>query len=122
MPEYIIHQAGKKRKASSQVVEDLPEGQIRPPPPPPAVSFMGMQTPQQDETTEQTGNDDDANMKFSLHPDDPLNFLKLSASLRLLMKHKISDYDISQADQLIREYGTELITVFPLVILFCFVR
>jgi hypothetical protein len=83
---------------------------------------MGMRTPQQDETTEQTGDDDDANMKFSLYPDDPLNFLKLSASLRLLMKHKISDYDISQADQLICEYGTELIMVFPLVILFCFVR
>ncbi|KAG1847269.1 hypothetical protein C8R48DRAFT_779257 [Suillus tomentosus] len=104
--------AGKKRKALSQVVEDLPEGQIHLPPPPPAVSSMGMRTPQQDETTEQTGDNDDANMKFSLHPDDPLNFLKLSASLHLLMKHKISDYDISQADQLIRKYGTELITLY----------
>jgi hypothetical protein len=106
MAEYIIYQAGKKRKASSQVVEDLPEGQIRPPPPPPAVSS--------DKTTAQTADDDDANMKFLMHADDPLNFLKLSASLRLLMKHRISDNDISQANQLIREYGTELITVFPL--------
>ncbi|KAG2355806.1 hypothetical protein BDR07DRAFT_1492728 [Suillus spraguei] len=108
-----VKQAEKVHLAAEKKVKaaEIHKGQIHPPPPPPAVPFMGMQTPIQYETTEQTGNNDDANMKFSLHPDDPLNFLKLSASLCLLMKHKISDNDISQADQLICKYGTELITV-----------
>ncbi|KIK79758.1 hypothetical protein PAXRUDRAFT_28329 [Paxillus rubicundulus Ve08.2h10] len=53
--------------------------------------------------------DDD---KFSLHPDDPANFLKLSAALHLLIKCKLMDEDIDRADKLIREYGVELITLY----------
>ena len=52
--------------------------------------------------------DDD---KFCLHPDDSANFLKLSATLQLLIKHEISDDDLTKADQLIRKYDTELIQV-----------
>lgn len=55
--------------------------------------------------------EDDAEMKFSLHPDDPANFLKLSGALRLLVQNSITNQDIDRADLLIREYCTELITV-----------
>lgn len=50
---------------------------------------------------------------FSLHPDDPKNFLKLSESLGLLSQRIISEEDICTADRLLREYNTELITVRP---------
>ncbi|KIJ06688.1 hypothetical protein PAXINDRAFT_158658 [Paxillus involutus ATCC 200175] len=56
--------------------------------------------------------EDDAEMKFSLHPDDPANFLKLSGALRLLVQNSITNQDIDRADLLIREYCTELITLY----------
>lgn len=92
-----------KRKAASQAVEDLPEGQVRPPPPPPAPQHTLDEVPPHDE--------DDADLKFSLHPDDPANFLKLCAALRILVQHHINDQQIDTAEQLIREYGAELIKV-----------
>lgn len=57
------------------------------------------------------GEDADANLKFSLHPDDPANFLKLCAALRILIRRKLSDDDISQAERLISQYCGELIHV-----------
>lgn len=94
-------QGSKKRKATSQIVEDLPEGSVRPPPPP----------PQSARTTQAVEADDLEDPKFSLHPDDPANFLKLSAALRILIQRKLSDDDIDRADTLIREYNVELIHV-----------
>jgi hypothetical protein len=51
------------------------------------------------------------NPKFSLHPDDPQNFLKLSNALIIYTKKTLITEDISTADNLLREYCTELITV-----------
>lgn len=51
--------------------------------------------------------EDDPNLP-NLHPRDPSNFFKLSAALRLLLSHKITDGDIDQADKLLREYCLEL--------------
>ncbi|KAG2036333.1 hypothetical protein BDR03DRAFT_1011868 [Suillus americanus] len=93
-----------KRKAGSQVVEDLPEGQVQPPPPPPAcqrTTILDKVPPQPD----------DMDLKFSLHPDDPGNFLKLCAALRILVQHHLNDQQVDTVEQLIREYGAELIKV-----------
>jgi hypothetical protein len=95
-------QASKKQKAQSQIVDDLPEGDIRPPP----SNYPQDLSLQHCEDTENI--DDD---KFSIHPHDPTNFLKLSNALWLLIKHKLSDVDIDQADWLLREYSTELLRV-----------
>ncbi|KIK79291.1 hypothetical protein PAXRUDRAFT_71203, partial [Paxillus rubicundulus Ve08.2h10] len=73
----------KKRKATSQIVEDLPEGQVRLPPPPPGdIPGPPTEGAPTDEGSAEVIDDD----KFSLHPDDPINFLKLSATLRILIK------------------------------------
>ena len=48
---------------------------------------------------------------FSLHPDDPKNFLKLSEALRFISQRRIWETENVQADKLLREYNTELITV-----------
>lgn len=50
-------------------------------------------------------------LKFSLHPKDPANFLKLSAALCILIKHQLSDKDLDEVDQLLRAYCTELLNV-----------
>jgi hypothetical protein len=79
-------------------------------------------TPDNDIVMEDTGNDiaedpddpsitSDDNPKFSLHPDDPQNFLKLSNALIILMKKTLTTEDISTADKLLHEYCVELITV-----------
>jgi hypothetical protein len=47
----------------------------------------------------------------NLHPQDPSNFFKLSAALKLLLARKITDSDIDTADALLREYCTELMEV-----------
>lgn len=60
---------------------------------------------------ETADNEDDANLKYKLHPDNPGNFLKLCCMLRLLMRHTVSDDDVNRADTLICEYCTELIWV-----------
>ncbi|KIJ10743.1 hypothetical protein PAXINDRAFT_16290 [Paxillus involutus ATCC 200175] len=91
----------KKRKATSQVVKGLAEGQLR-----------------CDSTPIDDGEPaDDSDDKFSLHPDDPANFLKLSSALRLLIKRKLTDHDINLADKLIHEYGVELIKLYGSVVL-----
>jgi hypothetical protein len=49
--------------------------------------------------------------KFTLHPDDPKNFLKLCSALCILTQRRLLDSDINQAEQLLREYCSELIPV-----------
>jgi len=53
----------------------------------------------------------DQNDKFLLHPEDPTNFLKLCAALRVLVRHRITDSDIDTVDRLLRNYYTELIPI-----------
>jgi hypothetical protein len=88
----------------SQVVEGLPEGEQRALPPPTQIS------------TAVSNEDDpidagDTQDKFLLHPDDPNNFLKLCAAIRILLRRRLTDSDIDHADRLIRQYCTELIQV-----------
>jgi multidrug efflux pump subunit AcrA (membrane-fusion protein) len=92
-----------KRKATSQTVEGLPEGGQRVPPPP--VNHATVDAAVNIEEP------DTAHDKFSLHPDDPGNFLRLSAALRLLVRRRLTDTHIDRAEQLIREYCTELLLV-----------
>jgi len=61
--------------------------------------------------TTSASNDSEEELKFGLHPDDPANFLKLCAALRILMRHALSETDIDNADSFLREYATELIKV-----------
>ena|ERR1700722_13634843 len=68
--------------------------------PTPAPSWAAMPPP---ETVEDP--------KFSLHPDDPKNFLKLSTALTTLTKKTLTDQEISRADILLSEYCQELLTV-----------
>jgi hypothetical protein len=58
------------------------------------------------------------NLKFCLHPDDPANFLKLSTALIILTKTSITSEELVVADNLLREYCTELITVSTVLIVF----
>ncbi|KAG2121277.1 hypothetical protein DEU56DRAFT_918279 [Suillus clintonianus] len=51
-------------------------------------------------------------LKFSLHPEDPANFLKLSAALHILIKHQLSNKDLDEADQLIHDYCTMLLNLY----------
>ena len=104
----------KKRKATFQNVEGLPEGQFRGPPPPPGDTTGNLPgdtdilfTPENSHTPNANGD------RFSLHSDDPANFLKLSMAIRILIKCKIVDDDIDEANRLLREYNTELIKVCP---------
>lgn len=78
---------------------------MRQPPPPPQFN---------QNAGEESENLDD--LKFSLHPDDPGNFLKLCYALRILVRRVICDTDINEADQLLREYNTELIKVSHLLL------
>lgn len=102
--EKARHAASKpsrKHKAVYQTVEGLPEGEPQQPPPPPASMLHG----------DSDGLYDDRSNKFSLHPSDPANFLKLSVALHILIRWKLTSYDISQAEALIREYVMELMAV-----------
>ncbi|KIK33063.1 hypothetical protein CY34DRAFT_27105 [Suillus luteus UH-Slu-Lm8-n1] len=87
--------AEKKAKATQrkQNVEGLPEAQ-----------FLNREP--------DDGNSEPTNNKFSLHPDDPANFLKLSAAFRILIKHQICDHELDHADRLLREYCSELINLY----------
>ena len=49
--------------------------------------------------------------KSLLHPEDPSNFLKLCAALRVLVRRCITDLDIDTAERLLCDYCTELIPV-----------
>ncbi|KAG2052952.1 hypothetical protein BDR06DRAFT_972639 [Suillus hirtellus] len=78
-----------KQKATEQNVEGLPEAQ-----------FLNQEPG--------NGDSEPTNIKFSLHPDDPANFLKLSAALRISIKHQICDRELDHADCLLHEYCSEL--------------
>ncbi|KAJ7852606.1 hypothetical protein B0H13DRAFT_2359401 [Mycena leptocephala] len=60
----------------------------------------------------QPAEDTDSDLPFNLHPDDPENFLKLSAVLSILQQDVLSESDINRADALIREYCKELIPLY----------
>jgi hypothetical protein len=47
----------------------------------------------------------------NLHPEDPSNFFKLAAFLKIVLAHSITDDDINSAEDLIRSYCTELLHV-----------
>jgi hypothetical protein len=47
----------------------------------------------------------------NLHPDDPKNFLKLSSAIKILVARTITEADLTQSDQLMREYCWELVEV-----------
>jgi hypothetical protein len=83
-------------------VDGLVEGQQRPLSAPLHTS-IGAGGDQESNT-----NDD----RVSLHPDDPKNFMKLCSALRILIRRRLTDPDINRAEGLLREYGTELISVF----------
>ena len=88
---------------TSQTVEGLPEGEPRVPPPPVNHAMV--------DAAVNIVEPDAINNKFSLHPDNPGNFLKLSAALRLLVRRQLTDTHIDRAEHLIREYCTELLLV-----------
>ena len=101
--EFVSTLKAGKRKATSQTVVGLPEGEQRQLPPPSSSSTV-------------IANDDlDSPLitsdKFCLHPDDPRNFLKLCSALRILIQRHLTDSNIKEADRLLREYCTELIPV-----------
>lgn len=98
----------KTCKATSQIVEDLPEGQVRPQPPPPPCLLPTSEL--LTEPAADAAGEEEA--KFLLHPNDPANFLKLCAALRILSKRSLCDQDVSRAEQLIFEYTTELIHLY----------
>jgi len=99
---------GTKRKAMSQVVEGVPEGEQRPLHPPAQIPPM----PANEDGLCAPGITQD---KFLLHPNDPRNFLKLCAAIRILLRREFTGSDIDQAERLIREYCTELISVHPCI-------
>ncbi|KAG1807702.1 hypothetical protein EV424DRAFT_1350598 [Suillus variegatus] len=82
--------ASKKCQATSQIVEDLPEGQVWPPPPPPSCLLPTSEL--LTEPAADAAGEEEA--KFLLHPDDPANFLKLCAALRILSKRSLCDQDL----------------------------
>jgi hypothetical protein len=86
-----------------QTVEGLPEGGQHVPPPPVNHAMVDMAINIKELDT--------AHNKFSLHLDDPGNFLRLSAALRLLVHHQLTNTHIDHAEQLIWEYCTELLLV-----------
>jgi hypothetical protein len=49
--------------------------------------------------------------RFQLNPNDPINFLKLCAAIRILLRRRFTDSEVDHADRLLREYCTELISV-----------
>jgi hypothetical protein len=92
-----------KRKATSQVVEGVPEGEQRALPPPQMSTMTANEEDQIDPGITQD--------KFQLHPNDPSNFLKLCAAICILLRRQFTDFEIDDADRLLREYCTELISV-----------
>ena len=102
--KYIFIVEATKRKATSQVVEGLSKG-IQRDLPPPTQRHMAVANK---EDLIDAGN---SHNKFLLHPNDPRNFLKLCAAIRILLRRQFTDSDIDQADRLIREYCAELIPV-----------
>lgn len=54
---------------------------------------------------------DDEDAPPALHPDDPANFLKLGHALRLLLGKEITNEELGEAEQQLREYTSELVQV-----------
>ena len=48
---------------------------------------------------------------YCLDPKDPANFLKLASALNIFLSDTLTDNQINEADNLIREYNVELIEV-----------
>ncbi|KAG2059487.1 hypothetical protein BDR06DRAFT_967985 [Suillus hirtellus] len=87
--------ASKKCQATSQIVEDLPEGQVWPPPPPPPPPPPLCLLPTSELLTEPAADAaGEEEAKFLLHPGDPANFLKLCAALHILSKCSLCDQDL----------------------------
>lgn len=63
--------------------------------------------------------DDDEDAPCRLHRDDPANFMKLCSALKILVSPTLTDADIDQADQLMRTYCTELLTVSSFFCILC---
>ncbi|KAF8887304.1 hypothetical protein BD779DRAFT_1470716 [Infundibulicybe gibba] len=61
---------------------------------------------------EHDGDGDKDEGEFSLHPDDPKNFLKLCSALKLLTQCSLTDQDINKAEALLRDYCNELMTLY----------
>ncbi|KAI0054356.1 hypothetical protein BV25DRAFT_1951632 [Artomyces pyxidatus] len=55
---------------------------------------------------------DDEDDSPGLHPDDPMNFIKLCSALKVLLAHELTDEDLKAADGLLRSYCFELITLY----------
>ncbi|KAH9956036.1 hypothetical protein BC827DRAFT_1271237 [Russula dissimulans] len=55
--------------------------------------------------------------RFLLHSDDPCNFLKLCAALRVLVRCRLTNQDIDHAEGLIQEYCTELIPLYGMSVI-----
>ncbi|KAL1940756.1 hypothetical protein VTO73DRAFT_7797 [Trametes versicolor] len=49
---------------------------------------------------------------YSLHPEDPAHFLKLSEALRILTAHVLTTDDIEESAKLLRAYGKDLIRLY----------
>ena len=77
--------------------------------PPPQLHSMVSTQPDDD-----IPNTDPSEDKFSLHSDDPKNFLKLCSALRILVYRRLSNNGIEQADRLLHEYCSEIIPVSPI--------
>lgn len=58
-------------------------------------------------------NDEEEPIASCLHPDDIPHFLKLSRALQLLLRRDIAEFEVNEAEQLLRDYCTELISVCP---------
>jgi hypothetical protein len=92
-----------KQRATSQMVEGLPEGVHRALPAP--------QDQQQENLDEDLINASSSNDRFLMHPNDSHNFLKLCSALYILVRRRLVNSDIDFADRLICEYCMELIPV-----------
>ncbi len=55
--------------------------------------------------------DGSSTMHENLHPRDVENFLKLSEALTIFLADELCEADIAKADQLLRDYCTELLEV-----------
>jgi hypothetical protein len=90
-----------KWKVTSQMVKSLPKGAHQALPAP--------QDQQQKNADKDLINASSSDDKFSMHPSNSYNFLKLCSALQILMQWHLVDSDIDLTDRLIYEYCMELI-------------
>ncbi|KAF5332890.1 hypothetical protein D9758_017886 [Tetrapyrgos nigripes] len=60
----------------------------------------------------EAGEEDDSQRQPNLHPDDPQNFFKLSAALKILLAYQLTKEDAQEADTLLRSYCMELLHLY----------